>query len=219
MNCAPTNSWRLLLLTAILYRNSLCQTASHLPPAVLRPDPPGQLDLNGKWHYYLKSTFNPGLFFGSVFPAAFVMISPPKRYSREWRQGAAAYARNVGDAALFQTTLYTGKFVAGAALGEDPRYFPSHSQNIAARVGHALAFTLIDRSDNGRNRLALSNFAGAAAAGFVGQAYLPDSFNDTTHAGQRALIGFGFFAADNLFREFSPELKTLGQKLHLVKRK
>jgi hypothetical protein len=53
---------------------------------------------------------------------------------------------------------------------------------------------------------ALSNFVGAAAAGFVGNAYLPAGFNDVTHAGQRATLRFGFSAAGNLFREFTPQM-------------
>jgi hypothetical protein len=42
---------------------------------------------------------------------------------------------------------------------------------------------------------AISNFAGAKAAGFVGNSYLPSGFNDVTHAGQRATLRFGVFAA------------------------
>jgi len=53
---------------------------------------------------------------------------------------------------------------------------------------------------------AFSNFAGAAAGGFVGNAYLPAGFQDATHAGQRATLQFGMFAAGNLFREFAPQM-------------
>ena len=53
---------------------------------------------------------------------------------------------------------------------------------------------------------AISNFVGSAAGGFVGNAYLPAGFNDVTHAGQRATVRFGAFAAGNLFREFAPQM-------------
>lgn len=53
---------------------------------------------------------------------------------------------------------------------------------------------------------ALSNFVGATAAGFVGDAYLPSGCNDATHAGQRATLQFGVTAAGNLFREFAPQM-------------
>jgi hypothetical protein len=53
---------------------------------------------------------------------------------------------------------------------------------------------------------ALSNFVGAAAGGFVGNAYLPSGFNNLTHAGQRATLRLGFAAGGNLFREFAPQM-------------
>jgi hypothetical protein len=76
----------------------------------------------------------------------------------------------------------------------------------ACRSLHALTFTFVDRSDSGHAMPAFSNFVGATAAGFVGNAHLPSGFNNTTHAGQRATLQFGFTAAGNLFREFAPQM-------------
>jgi hypothetical protein len=53
---------------------------------------------------------------------------------------------------------------------------------------------------------AFSNFVGAAAAGFVGNTYLPPGFANVTHAGQRATLQLAFFGAGNLFREFAPQM-------------
>jgi hypothetical protein len=53
---------------------------------------------------------------------------------------------------------------------------------------------------------ALSNFIGAASAGFVGNAYLPPGFANGTHAGQRSALQLGFFSAGNLYREFAPQM-------------
>jgi len=47
---------------------------------------------------------------------------------------------------------------------------------------------------------------GAAAGGFVANAYLPRGFNDLTHAGHRSALQFGFVAGANLFREFTPQM-------------
>jgi tryptophan-rich sensory protein len=114
-------------------------------------------------------------------------------------------------------------YLAGTLAHEYPRYYPDRSKNSFHRIYHALAFTLIDRSDTGRPMLAVSKLAGSAAAGFVGMAYLPAGYNDTVHAGQRAagtlggyvptlLVGY---ATGNLLYEFTPEFKWLGRKLHL----
>jgi hypothetical protein len=91
---------------------------------------------------------------------------------------------------------------------EDPRYVPSSSRSVFARSIHAISFTFVDRSNSGHPMPAISNFVGAAAGGFVGNAYLPAGFNDVTHAGQRASLRFGFAAAGNLFREFAPQMPS-----------
>jgi hypothetical protein len=164
-----------------------------------------------KLGYYLTETyFNASLFTAPAFRAGIRMANPPgkgvTRYPLEWRQGAEAFGRNYGDAFAQRISFHTARFATGVLTHEDPRYFPSGSRNPFARSVHAFAFTLVDRSDAGRAMPAFSNFVAAAAAGFVGNAYLPAGFNDVTHAGQRATLQFGIAAAGNLFREFAPQM-------------
>ena len=164
-----------------------------------------------KFGYYLAETyFNASLFTAPAFRAGIRMANPPgkgaTRYPLEWRQGAEAFGRNYGDAFAQRISFHTARFATGLLTHEDPRYIPSGSRNLFARSVHAFAFTLVDRSDAGHAMPAFSSFVGAAAAGFVGNAYLPTGFNDVTHAGQRATLQFGFAAAGNLFREFAPQM-------------
>jgi hypothetical protein len=170
-----------------------------------------EFSLSNKFSYYMTETyFNPGALTAPAFRAGLRMASPPgkgaTRYPLEWRQGAEAFGRNYGDAVAERVSFQTARFVTGVIVREDPRYVPSSSHNILARSIHALSFSFVDRSDSGHPMPALSNFAGAAAGGFVGNGYLPAGFNDVTHAGQRATIRFGTFAAGNLFREFAPQM-------------
>jgi hypothetical protein len=108
----------------------------------------------------------------------------------------------------------TGRFLTGAFLHEDFRYRPSTRKNPLARSFHALAFTFVDKSDSGRNRVALANFVGAGASGFVGNLYLPAGFNNLSHAETRTAVAFGGFAAQNMLREFAPDLLRTTRKLH-----
>lgn len=209
---------------------SLSQTSSGAPhpgqAEMTRPAPAGAVDshpaqalpatgvdfnLRDKFRFYLTETyFNPSALTGPAFRAGLRMASPPGKglhaYPLEWRQGAEAYGRNYGDAWADRATFQTARFVTGIMTREDPRYTPSSSKNILARSIYALGFTFVDRSNSGHPMPAVSNFVGAAAGGFVGNAYLPDGFNDLTHAGQRATLGLGFYAAGNLFREFAPQM-------------
>ena len=173
--------------------------------------------------YYVRHSFDVGSLLSPALPAAIFMASPPKRYPRAWRDGGGAFGRNFGDALASETAANTGKYLAAAVLHEDPRYYPSTDKRAIHRVARALAFTVVDRSTSGTPRVALANFAGSLAGGFVGRAYLPEGYSDTAHALQRSggilggyvgtqLVGF---ATDNLVHEFKPELKLLAKKLHL----
>lgn len=164
-----------------------------------------------KFLYYVDETYlNPSALTAPAFRAGLRIANPPGKgatqYPPEWKQGAEAFGRNYGDAFAQRLTFQTARFAIGVVTHEDPRYIPSGSHSVLTRSLHALAFTFVDRSDAGRPMPAISNFAGATAAGFVGNSYLPTGFNDITHAGQRATIQFGVSAAGNLFREFAPQM-------------
>jgi hypothetical protein len=107
------------------------------------------------------------------------------------------------------------RFSAAVLLHEDPRYRRSESTFFATRMGHAFFFTFVDRTDGGHRTIAISNFTGAAADGFIGNAYLPPGFDNLTHAGQRSAIAFGGMAAQNVLQEFSPEISEFLKKIHL----
>jgi hypothetical protein len=182
------------------------------------------LGVEGKFRYYLDETYlNPSAITAPAFRAGIRIANPPGKgateYPADWRQGAEAFGRNYGDAFAQRVTFQTARFATGVVTREDPRYFPSLSRNILARSLHALTFTFVDRSDSGCAMPAISNFVGATAAGFVGNAYLPSGFNNATHAGQRATLQFGFTAAGNLFREFAPQIpKPVRTVLELIAR-
>jgi hypothetical protein len=174
-----------------------------------------RLNFGAKLQYFADHAFGPGAFIGPLFAAGAEIAKPPTRYPKQWRQGAAAFGRLYGDALAFQTAAQTGQLLTGAAFHEDPRYSRSASHNLLTRTMHAVVFTAFDKSDSGHTTLALSNFVGSASAGFVGNAYLPRGYNDSSHAVTRMGMSFGSFALTNLAIEFSPELRRMGRGLHL----
>jgi len=205
-------------------------------PGVLRvpgsadeiPRLPGTLEIEPmsaeqKFSWYRRHSFDAGSLLIPALPAAILMADSPKHYPHGWRDGGAAFGRNFGDCLATELAANTGRYLAGTLTHEDPRYYPDRRKNPFHRTYHALAFTLVDRSDTGKPMFAISNLAGSAAAGFIGRAYLPAGYNDNIHAGQRAAGTFGGYvptllvgyATGNLFSEFSPELKWLGRKLHV----
>jgi len=163
---------------------------------------------------YAIVTVGPRTLFAPFVAAGIVMANPPPRYPRAWREGVDAYSRNYGNALAPRVSKDTARFLTAALLHEDFRYRPSTSSNPVVRSLHALAFSFVDRSDSGHNRIAVANFVGAGASGFVGNLYLPAGFNNLGHAETRTAFAFGGYAAQNLLREFIPDLLNVTHRLH-----
>ena len=192
------------------------QPLSSLPflPAPMTRTP---LTAEGKLSVYVHRTFGPPALILPAFGAGLSMLNPPTHYPREWKDGAQAFGRNYGNTVATVTARETASMLASVALHEDPRYRPSGSTNVLYRAFHALSYTVVDRTDSGGRTIAVSNFAGAAAGGLVGMAYLPNGFNDATHAQQRMAIQFATVAIHNLAAEFQPQWGPIVKKLRIPK--
>jgi hypothetical protein len=184
-----------------------------LSPRYNRPLQP--MNLGDKFKYLVEPAFGPRSLVTNGISAGIRMANPPSRYPHEWRAGAEAYGRNYGDSFARVGAESIGRFSASVLLHEDPRYRRSESTFFPARLGHAVVFTFVDKTDGGHSTVAISNFTGAAANGFIGNAYLPAGFDNLTHAGQRSATAFGSMAAQNVLQEFSPELSQFLKKIHL----
>jgi hypothetical protein len=207
--------------------NSWAQSAAADPPASTKPSKPateasrdndpcgGHLDSTRKADCFAHRARSIGTFVGPLFTTVPEFAKPPAGYPTRWRKGPAAFGRLYGDALAVETVLQTSRFLTGLALHEDLRYYPAASRNPLGRALHAITFAAFNRADSGRTTVAVSNFLGAAAAGFVGSAYLPRGYNDTSHAVTRMGFQFGFIVAQNLVDEFRPELRQLRKALHL----
>jgi len=175
------------------------------------------LSFGDKFAIYAHQTFGPPALIFPAFRAGMGMASPTKHYPREWNDGAGAFGRLYGDSIATATSQRAARFLTAVALHEDPRYVRSNRKNPLLRTGHALVLTFIDKTDSGRNFIAFSNFAGAAAGGFVGNAYLPHGYNDLTHAEQRMAFQFAGIAIQNIVAEFQPQWGPLVRKLRIQK--
>ena len=190
--------------------------ASGKLPAILAPQiTKHRLDPGDKFRLYAHQAVNPVGFLATAFGAGLTMASPPDHYPREWKDGAGAYGRLYGDTVARRASQQAMILLSELAFREDPRYLPSASHNPLVRVAHAAAFVIVDRSDSGHERPALSNYFGASASGFIGTAYLPGGYNDLTHAGQRTANTLLGFALSNMANEFCPEWGPIVNRMHL----
>jgi hypothetical protein len=178
---------------------------------------PRTLSFSDKFAIYTHQTFGPPALIFPAITAGMGMANPRSHYPREWKDGPGAFGRLYGDTLAMATSQRTARFLTGVALHEDPRYVRSNSKHPLMRTMHAVAFTFVDKTDSGRNTIAFSNFAGAAAGGFVGSAYLPHGYNDLTHAEQRMAFQFTSIAIQNIAAEFQPQWGPLVRKLRINK--
>jgi hypothetical protein len=184
-----------------------------LPPALTR----NRLTVEDKLRIYIHKSFGPPAVILPAFGAGFQMLNPPSHYPRDWKDSAGAFGRLYGYKLADRTSRETGQFLTGLLLHEDPRYQRSTSTNAFRRVFHALAFTVVDKTDSGGNTLAVSNFASTAAGGFVGMGILPRGYNDLTHAEQRMASEFLQIAIGNIATEFEPQWGPIAKKIRLPK--
>jgi hypothetical protein len=184
-----------------------------LPPTLTRTRLTGE----DKLQIYIHKAFGPPAVILPAFGAGFQMLNPPNHYPRDWKDGAGAFGRIYGYKVADRTSRQTAQFLTGFLLHEDPRYQRSTSTNPLRRTFHALAFTFVDKTDSGRNTFAASNFAAAAAGGFVGMGILPNGYNDVTHAEQRMASEFLQIAIGNIATEFEPQWGPWAKKLRIPK--
>ena len=171
------------------------------------------MNLHDRFVYAVHANFGVSAFLLPAASSIYTMAHPPDAYPRDWKDGGAAFGRNYGSIFGQDTTGGLAHFATAAIDGEDPRYYPSTSKSYGRRTLHAIAFTFVDKGNHGGHAFALSNFVDASSAGFVGNLWEPDGFNDPTHALQRSEIQFAKLAGKNLALEFTPELNRLYQKI------
>jgi hypothetical protein len=164
---------------------------------------------------YVVITYGPRAVVSPMISSGIAMARPNYNYPNDWHQGMQGFARQYGSRMGTKAAFETARFGTAAMLHEDFRYRPSGKTGFFPRTAYAIGFAFVDRSDGGHPRLALANFAGAAAGGFVPNAWLPDGFNDWQHGGTRMGTKFGGFVIQNATREFAPEIYKAFHKGHL----
>lgn len=160
-----------------------------------------------KFARFEHRAFGPQAFVLPALHAGLRMANPPKGYPPEWTDGGEAFGRLYGSTFARQFTKHSTEFAVESTLHYDARYFtaPPNSSG-SERLGHAIEFVFVQKTDRGRNALALPHLAGAAAGAFVGMAYLPDGYNDAGTASKQFASELAMTGVRNVLLEFSPEI-------------
>ena len=142
-----------------------------------------------------------------VRAAASGAIAQAENTPKEWRGGAEAYGKRVGNAYAEHVINRTVQYGLAAALHEDNRYFVSGQTGFGRRIKYAVASTLLARHDNGSRFLSFSRIGGAAGAAFISRQWQPRSTNSAGDAASSFGVTMAADIGFNVFREFWPGLR------------
>lgn len=162
------------------------------------------LTASGKWHLFVKQTFDPFQFVGVAFTSG---ISQAQNQFPEYGQGGLGYAKRYG-AGLADSVdgSFWGGFVLPVLLKEDPRYFRLGEGSGMHRVLYAASTTFVTRTDSGHRRFNFSNVLGNIIAGGIANTYYPQSDRGVGLTFQRAAVVTAMGAVGGIAEEFLPDI-------------
>jgi hypothetical protein len=202
--------WGIVILFLLLCPTALFAEAN---PKTANPIIGGSLSepltVRGKLRYYVKATYGPGAL---ASKAASSGLNQWLDSPDEWGQGLKGYGRRYASSMGQSTINNSIRFGIGAALREDPRYFPSERKGFLPRMGHALAYTFLTRTDSGGRAFAVSRFGGAFGSAFISNSWHPAGEDTTGDAFKRAGITLALGAGMNVFREFWPDMRRVSRR-------
>ena len=153
---------------------------------------------------YLHATLGPKALLASGASAG---IGHARNDPSAWEQEMAGYGRRYGASFGKRIVDHSIRLAVESALGEDSRYFPSPGKGTWSRIRYAVRNTLVARTENGKETVAVGRLAGTFGGGLVSRTWHPEG-HDTFVKGLRSGgISFSFEIATNVFREFWPDLR------------
>ena len=126
----------------------------------------------------------------------------------DWSQDADGFGRRLAWSYGRLVTQQTIELGAGAALGEDTRYFRMGEGSTVRRTWHALASTVIWHTPSGSPRPAWARLGGIYGGAMESMRWYPDRNTATGDGVRMANLQLAGTAAYNVFREFWPDIRN-----------
>jgi hypothetical protein len=121
---------------------------------------------------------------------------------KEWRGGAEAYGKRVGNSLATHIVAKSIEYGGSELLREDNRYMRSGETAFGKRLKHVVGSTFIARNEAGREHFAYSRFGGAAGSAFISRIWQPHSTNSSGDAAVTFGITMATDIAGNFLHEF-----------------
>jgi hypothetical protein len=159
------------------------------------------LTVGGKAQRAIKLMFIPGVFQAAAL--AGISMATDSSLERDYGQGAKGFVRRWGsDFGVTSTKLFIGDFALASALHIDPRYHPSKSKSIGARLGHAILHTFVTQTDSGKRTFNAPQVFGILCAAAASNGWHHVSDQGAGNTGKRIGGGLGGSVGFSIFQEF-----------------
>ncbi len=168
------------------------------------------LSRHERWHGYLHETFlgtQPAI---RIFGTA--LLDHIGHAPTQWGVGLQGYTKRLEN--RFFSTMIDGSVHYGMAaiLHHDTRYLAAHDSRFGWRVGHALKRTILTYNGSGERVIDISGLSGIYAGTMIPELWHPRGYSPLHQGVQAGNFGVMFQAANNLVREFRPDVMHLFAK-------
>ena len=194
-----------MLLSALIVTPLFAQNGATVAPASKDPAPAYKfITPQQRFVYFASKTAGPASLGQDAVSAA---IQTWRNSPHEWRPTWEGFGKRMGSR-VARSGIGSGiELGVSAMLKEDPRFFRSHASGGGTRFRHAVAWTFLAHKPDGGTTPAIGRIAGKVGSSFIVNQWYPPSSNKTSDALSRIGTSFGFSAAFNIVKEFSPELR------------
>jgi hypothetical protein len=98
-------------------------------------------------------------------------------------------------------------FAMPTIFNQVEHYYPAGpDRSVGSRLGHAFVHTFVSKTRGGKNTFNMSGIPASFAVGAIGTYYYPGRYDSGWHVVQRAAWMQGGYFAQDLWREFRPQI-------------
>lgn len=122
-------------------------------------------------------------------------------------RGADGFGERFGVSLAGQASSeFFSTFLVSSLFRQDPHYHRDPDASTRSRIGHALSYVVVTRSDSGNRIFNFAEFLGTASSSVVESSFHPEWKRGPGASAQRIFVSIGSDAAWNLMTEFLPDV-------------
>lgn len=187
------------------------------PQRIQGPEQHQPLGVSGKFRLAVANVSDP---FSIITTAMDSEFGDATDGHTKLRTGAAGFGQRFGSAMAGQATSEMfSTFLISSIFRQDPHYHRDPAAPTLRRIGKALAYVVVTRSDSGKRMFNFAEVLGTTSSSLIEGSFHPEWERGAGAAAGRIAISIGSDAAWNLMTEFLPDVaRHLNPRWMLLRR-